>query len=31
LKGPDTPAELFESQHASLLREFAHIERRFGG
>jgi hypothetical protein len=26
----DTPDELFESQHASLRREFAHIRRRFG-
>jgi hypothetical protein len=29
-QGPDTPDELFESQHASLRREFGHIERRFG-
>jgi hypothetical protein len=26
---PDMPDELFESQHASLQREFAQIERRF--
>jgi hypothetical protein len=30
-QGPDTPDELFESQHASLKREFTNIERRFGG
>jgi hypothetical protein len=29
-QSPDTPDELFESQHASLLREFEHIRRRFG-
>jgi hypothetical protein len=30
-QGPDMPDELFESQHASLRREFANIERRLGG
>jgi hypothetical protein len=29
-QGPDMPDELFESQHASLLREFRNLERRFG-
>ena len=29
-QGPGTPDDLFESQHASLQREFAHIRRRFG-
>ena len=29
LQGPGQPDELFESQHASLEREFANIERRF--
>lgn len=29
-QGPDMPDELFESQHASLVREFANIEKRFG-
>lgn len=29
-QGPGMPDELFESQHASLQREFANIERRFG-
>ena len=28
-QAPDMPDELFESQHASLQREFAQIERRF--
>jgi hypothetical protein len=28
-QAPGMPDELFESQHASLLREFAQIERRF--
>lgn len=28
-QGPEMPDELFESQHASLQREFANIERRF--
>ena len=28
-QGPDMPTELFESQHASLQREFANIERTF--
>jgi hypothetical protein len=28
-QGPDMPDELFASQHASLQREFGHIERRF--
>jgi Polyketide cyclase / dehydrase and lipid transport len=28
-QGPDTPDALFESQHASLRREFGNIERRF--
>jgi hypothetical protein len=28
-QGPDVPDELFESQHASLRREFGNIERRF--
>ena len=28
-QGPDMPEELFESQHESLKREFANIERRF--
>ena len=27
---PDMPDELFESQHASLLRELENLERRFG-
>jgi hypothetical protein len=27
---PGMPDELFESQHASLLREFENLERRFG-
>jgi len=27
-QAPDMPDELFESQHASLVREFANIERR---
>jgi hypothetical protein len=30
-QGPEQSDELFESQYASLLREFANIERRFGG
>jgi hypothetical protein len=30
-QAPGTPDELFESQHASLLREFEHIRHRFGG
>ena len=29
-QGPAMPDELFESQHASLLREFRNIERHFG-
>jgi hypothetical protein len=29
-QGPGMPDELFESQHASLLREFENLERRFG-
>ena len=29
-QAPGMPDELFESQHASLRREFAHIARRFG-
>ena len=29
-QAPGQPDELFESQHASLLREFENIERRFG-
>ena len=29
-QAPDMPDELFESQHASLRREFDHIRRRFG-
>lgn len=28
-QGPEMPDELFESQHASLLREFENIEREF--
>ena len=28
-QGPEMPAELFESQHASLRREFTNIERLF--
>ena len=28
-QGPDMPDEVFESQHESLKREFANIERRF--
>jgi hypothetical protein len=28
-QSPDMPDELFESQHESLKREFANIERRF--
>ena len=28
-QAPDMPDELFESQYASLQREFAHIERQF--
>lgn len=28
-QGPDTPGELFESQHESLKREFANIEAAF--
>jgi len=28
-QAPDMPDEVFESQHASLLREFAQIERQF--
>jgi hypothetical protein len=28
-QGPDMPDKLFESQHESLKREFANIERRF--
>jgi hypothetical protein len=30
-QAPDMPDELFESQHASLRREFENLERRFGG
>jgi hypothetical protein len=30
-QAPEMPDELFESQHASLLREFENLERRFGG
>ena len=30
-QAPDMPRELFESQHASLRREFENLERRFGG
>ena len=29
-QGPGMPDELFESQHASLLRELGNLERRFG-
>jgi hypothetical protein len=29
-QAPGMPDELFESQHASLLREFENLERRFG-
>jgi hypothetical protein len=29
-QAPGMPDELFERQHASLLREFANLERRFG-
>lgn len=29
-QAPDMPDELFESQHASLLRELGNLERRFG-
>jgi hypothetical protein len=29
-QGPSMPDELFESQHASLVREFKNIEREFG-
>ena len=29
-QGADMPDELFESQHASLLREFENLERRLG-
>jgi hypothetical protein len=29
-QGPEMPDELFESQHASLVREFENIEARFG-
>jgi hypothetical protein len=29
-QGPDMPDELFESQHASLLRELENLERKFG-
>jgi hypothetical protein len=29
-QAPGTPDELFERQHASLLREFENLERRFG-
>jgi hypothetical protein len=29
-QGPKMPDELFESQHASLVREFENIEARFG-
>lgn len=28
-QGPEMPDELFEAQHASLLREFENIERTF--
>ena len=30
-QGPGMPDELFESQHASLLREFGNLERIFAG
>ena len=30
-QGPDMPDDLFDSQHASLRREFENIEREFGG
>jgi hypothetical protein len=30
-EGPGMPTDLFEAQHASLEREFANIERVFGG
>jgi hypothetical protein len=30
-QGPEMGDELFEAQHASLQREFANIERAFGG
>ena len=30
-QGPGMPDELFDSQHASLRREFENIEREFGG
>ena len=30
-QGPDMPTQLFESQHASLQREFANIEGAFAG
>jgi hypothetical protein len=30
-QAPDMPDELFESQHDSLRRELANVERRFGG
>ncbi|MGH3022795.1 MAG: hypothetical protein ACRDNI_03990 [Gaiellaceae bacterium] len=30
-QGPGIPDELFEAQHASLLREFENIEREFAG
>jgi hypothetical protein len=30
-QGPEMSDELFEAQHASLQREFANIERAFGG
>jgi hypothetical protein len=30
-QAPGMPDELFESQHASLLREFDNIRARFGG
>jgi hypothetical protein len=29
-QAPGQPDEQFESQHASLLREFENLERRFG-
>jgi hypothetical protein len=29
-QGPGSSDELFESQHASLVREFENIERQFG-
>jgi hypothetical protein len=29
-QAPDQPDEQFESQHASLLREFENLQRRFG-